>query len=123
MRNTRQREIVLDIINNSYTHPTAYDIYESCRKIISNISLGTVYRNLSFLVNEGVIKKIDIGEDICRYDSVEKKHFHFICKKCRKIIDVFDDYFVDVINIHGNIVNDYDINFSGICVECQNREE
>lgn len=49
MRNTKQRECILDIINNSYDHLNAYQVYDKAREIISNISLGTVYRNLSWL--------------------------------------------------------------------------
>ena len=43
MRNTKQRECILDIINNSYDHLNAYQVYDKAREIISNISLGTVY--------------------------------------------------------------------------------
>jgi len=123
IRNSKQREIVLDIVNHSCDHPTAYQIYESCRKVIPNISLGTVYRNLNHLVNDGLIKKIGIDDDTCRYDNTLERHSHYICKKCGKIIDVFEEYFVSIENIQGNIVSDYDISFSGICNECQREEK
>ena len=58
MRNTKQRELILNIINNSYNHPSAYDIYLECKKIIPNISLGTVYRNLNTLIETNSIQKI-----------------------------------------------------------------
>ena len=47
MRQTKQNTLILDIINNSYNHPTAYDIYLICKNEMPNISLGTVYRNLN----------------------------------------------------------------------------
>lgn len=122
IRNTKQRDMILDIVNHSCNHPTAYDIYNECRKVISNISLGTVYRNLSHLVYEGLIKKIGTDDDNCRYDNVIRRHSHFFCSECGKIIDVFEDYFVDAKDIQGNSVNDYDIKFYGVCYECQREE-
>lgn len=50
MRNTTQRNLILDIINNSCEHLTAEEVYEIARKSILNISLGTVYRDLNILV-------------------------------------------------------------------------
>jgi Fe2+ or Zn2+ uptake regulation protein len=74
---------------------------------------------LNNLVSDGMIKKIVIDEDNCRFDHIDSRHSHFICCKCGKIIDVFEDYFVNVKDIYGNIVNDYDIYFNGICKDCQ----
>lgn len=123
IRNSKQREIVLDVINHSCDHPTAYQVYEKAREIIPNISLGTVYRNLSNLVSEGLVKKIGMDEDTCRYDNTKCRHSHFICSECECIIDVFENYFIDVKDIFENIVDDYDISFKGICKKCQGKED
>jgi len=48
-RNTKQRAVILDILKKGGYHPTAEAIYHEARKVIPNISLGTVYRNLNFL--------------------------------------------------------------------------
>ena len=50
LRNTKQRDLILSIVNNSYSHPGALDIYNEAVKLIPNISLGTVYRNLNLLI-------------------------------------------------------------------------
>lgn len=55
MKNTKQKKVILDIINNSNNHLDAYQIYDEARKQISNISLGTVYRNLGGLENDNLI--------------------------------------------------------------------
>lgn len=123
IRNTKQREVILDVVNKSDYHPNTYQVYLECRRVLPNISLGTVYRNLNNLVDEGLIKRIGTDMEHCRYDHKKKRHSHFVCKKCGKIIDVFENYFVDIQDIHGNIVNDYDINFVGICLKCQKEEE
>ena len=45
---------------NDHTHPTAEVIYSHVRRIIPDISLGTVYRNLNVLVENGYIRKLNI---------------------------------------------------------------
>lgn len=120
MRNTKQKDLILKIINKSYNHPTAYDIYLECRKEIPNISLGTVYRNLNTLVETNMIQKIK-SNNIDRFDRMEN-HSHFICRKCNKIIDInkkfdFDKY------IDGNEVLNCRVILEGICEDCKGEEE
>ena len=52
---SRQRETILQVLHSTDTHPTASAVYNEVRKVIPNISLGTVYRNLAALSEEGVI--------------------------------------------------------------------
>ena len=84
MRNTTQRNLILDIINNSCNHLTAEKVHEIARKSISNISLGTVYRNLNILVELQKIRKIKTFDGKDHYDKLHIKHNHFICLKCNK---------------------------------------
>ena len=59
MKSTKQRNVILDIINNSYDHLDAYGVYEEARKKIPNISLGTVYRNLKALEDAKIIPVVE----------------------------------------------------------------
>ena len=120
MRNTRQKELILDIINKSYSHPNAYNIYLECRKEIPNISLGTVYRNLNTLVEVNKIQKIKSTDNIDRYDKI-LNHSHFICIKCNKIIDInekvdYNEY------IGNNKVLNCKLILEGLCMECIEKE-
>ena len=65
MRNTKQKELILNIINHSNTHPTAFEVYEEAKKELHNISLGTVYRNLNVLLENKKIIQIK-GKEIFR---------------------------------------------------------
>lgn len=123
MRKSKQNDLILEIINNSYNHPNAYMIYEECRKKIPNISLGTVYRNLNNLVNNMKIKRIKMPDNIDRYDRVNNFHSHFMCLKCMEIydLDFKDNFFHD--NLNGNKVLDYEISFKGICKNCLDNKE
>ena len=57
-RMTKQRSVIYDILCADYTHPTAEVIYGKTQKVLPNISLGTVYRNLNLLAEDGMIKYI-----------------------------------------------------------------
>ena len=122
MRNTKQKSLILDIINNSFNHPTAYDVYEDCIKVLPNISLGTVYRNLNTLVNLGDINRIDMPNGIARFDKI-MCHDHFICMKCGSVIDIDRNKITydDIIN--GNKVYQCKISYEGICVDCLNKSK
>ena len=119
MRNTKQRECILDIINNSYDHLNAYQVYDKAREIISNISLGTVYRNLSWLCDNDKIRFF-LVDGTFRYDRNDI-HEHFICTRCGYVIDVARDKNVKKY-INGNLVVDYEIKYRGICTKCQREE-
>ena len=120
MRNTRQRELILEIINNSYSHPSAYDIYLECMKEIPNISLGTVYRNLNTLLETNSIQKIKSTDNIDRYDKMVT-HSHFICTLCNKIIDINDKFDYNEY-VGDNKVLNCKITYEGICKKCLEKE-
>ena len=116
MRYTKQKNLIFEIVNNSYEHLNAYQVYEMARKKISNISLGTVYRNLSCLVEENKIRKIDVSGTL-RFDRNDR-HAHFVCNNCGDIIDIFNSALNNDEYIDGNLVVDYDIRLKGICKKC-----
>jgi Fe2+ or Zn2+ uptake regulation protein len=87
-RRSRQRETILRVLKNTKSHPTADWIYQKARQEIPNISLGTVYRNLRNLSQEGKIKRLTLNSSSDRYDADIAFHYHFACQKCGKIYDV-----------------------------------
>lgn len=118
MRNSKQRNLVLEIVNCSKSHPTAEDVYNECRKQISNISLGTVYRNLSQLVERGEIQRISNIDNVDHFDH-NKTHNHFICEKCNQIIDIEEPYIPKYDYILNHQVRSQWMIFKGICKDCQ----
>ena len=118
MRNSKQRDLIEQIVNSSHIHPTAEEVYELSRQSIPNISLGTVYRNLNTLANEKLIRKIKVDESKYRYDHNKDKHAHFICTKCSNIIDLNENILKGMDEFNGNIVTDIDLSLSGICKDC-----
>ena len=58
LKYSRQRESIKEFLRSRTDHPTADTVYENLRQIYPNISLGTVYRNLSLLSDIGEIRKL-----------------------------------------------------------------
>ena len=86
MRFSHQREIIYKSICSVDTHPTATEIFNMVKSKIENISLGTIYRNLEQLFKKNMIRELNL-DGISHYDGNMKSHQHFICKKCKAIID------------------------------------
>jgi len=89
-RNTRQRAVILDILRKSESsHPTADLIYREARKVLPNISLGTVYRNLNFLREQGQVHEIRTNtESSSRFECDCPPHAHFHCTRCQSVHDI-----------------------------------
>ena len=85
---SRQREAILEIVSASHSHPTAAQVYAAVKEKIPNISLGTVYRNLAQLSQNGDILMLSVGEGCERYDGNVKAHLHIHCKVCGNIFDI-----------------------------------
>lgn len=122
MRNTKQRSLVLEIVNDSYNHPTAYEIYQNCIKALPNISLGTVYRNLNVLVELGSIQQLEVPGQMTRYDR-NICHSHFVCIQCFKIIDLKESDISFKNHIDGNLVVHCKVCYEGICCDCLRKGE
>lgn len=123
MRNTRQRQVVLDIVRNTDTHPTADWVYEQARQVIPNISLGTVYRLLGRLQEEGLVVQLEAGSRKSRFDGQPGPHQHIVCERCGRIADVPD--VVDqkaterIQQTTGYRVSAHRVEWFGLCPECQ----
>lgn len=87
-RITKQRKVVLEVLSTFDSHPTADMVYEKVRERLPRISLGTVYRNLEVLAEEGIIRKLTVGNDRKRFDHDVSDHNHIRCVVCRRIDDV-----------------------------------
>ncbi len=124
-RNTIQCALVLEAVNKLRCHATADEIYEELVKEHSNISRGTVYRNLQRLCETGDIRKREIPGGADRFDHLCTNHYHTRCVKCGRVFDVDMEYMENiqdaVKDTHGFLFTGHDIVFQGICPECQRK--
>ena len=122
MKYSKQREEILKIVLDSTDHPNVNTIYERARKIIPNISLGTVYRNLNTLYENGFIRKISNPNGADHYDKTLIDHAHIYCIECNNMFDV-DANLLKNIKALVETNNKYKINkseiiFTGLCEKC-----
>jgi len=122
LKYSRQREAIKEYLSHTKEHPTADTIYMRIREIYPNISLGTIYRNLSLLVEKGEIIRINGIDGSDHYDGNTQKHYHFLCKDCQRILDLEMDS-IDHINDIANKnfpgeIEGHATYFYGRCEEC-----
>lgn len=121
MRYSRQRELVTEILKGRKDHPTADMVYSSARENDPNISLGTVYRNLKLLADEGKILTLETEDKKVHYDGDTSRHSHFICSRCGKIIDLFKPAKTpEEIKESGLKVTGEKCIYYGYCTDCLN---
>ena len=87
---TKNTKDILNLIQTSDKHLTADEIFHQIKKINSTISLSTTYRNLGLLVEEGLIRKYDIGESHLVYDKRMYDHAHAVDEK-GNVVDIIDE--------------------------------
>ena len=87
-RTTHQRRAILDVVRGPTSHPSAEDVFFAVKRRVPAISLGTVYRNLRILTEEGEIVELLTADGVRRYDDVIEPHAHVICTGCGLISDV-----------------------------------
>ena len=121
-RTTQQLTVISAAIQGDHSHPSAEDIYRRVRKVLPHISLGTVYRTLQRLVQEGKIQMFFLGERVARYDPTLIAHDHFICQHCGRVDDVWvgRDRHVNFAPLvkEGFTVTAHSLAIHGFCQQC-----
>jgi len=84
---TRQRKIVLDVVQAGDHHPTAAEVFDAARRKMPGISFATVYNSLRFLKDAGLVREIAFGNGASRYDRETDRHDHAMCSACGKLVD------------------------------------
>jgi len=121
-KRSRQRERILNLLRNTDTHPTASWIYDEIKKDFTNLSMGTVYRNINILLDQNLIQKIEAGSSFDRFDANVSTHYHFICRECGSIddlqMDVLEDLNTDLSKLTNYQAERHRLDFYGLCPSC-----
>jgi len=91
LRMTGQRKEVFEALFKQKGHFTAEQLLRDAQSLDDTVSRATVYRCLPLLVESGVIRKIDVGQDNKFYalnGSTETFKAQVICSDCEKIFDI-----------------------------------
>jgi Fur family transcriptional regulator, ferric uptake regulator len=123
VRFTKQRQAVLEVVKASSEHPDAAHVFDEVRRIVPSISLGTVYRSLDALVQEGHLIQVQQPGMATRYDARLEDHAHFICATCGEVSDVMTEL-PDLVGIVASSLPGFELReakvaFHGICERCK----
>lgn len=88
---TPQRLAIYGAIVKLNNHPTTDDIIEFIRQDHSNIAIGTVYKVLDSLVENGLVKRVKTERDVMRYDAIMENHHHLYDAGSDRIADYYND--------------------------------
>jgi Fur family peroxide stress response transcriptional regulator len=121
-KRSRQRERILDVLRGTDSHPTAAWVYDELRREFPGLSLGTIYRNLGILKDQGFVRILQSGSTFDRFDADTRPHYHFVCDRCGKVSDVSMDVSSDL-NARasaalGCAVSGHRLDFFGVCASC-----
>ncbi len=127
LRKTPQREIIREILNEKNIHPTADEVFRIVRERLPRISLGTIYRNLELMSEQGLIKVTGQGGIQRRYEGNMKEHYHLKCVSCGRL----EDAPVETISFPDDSLREksdfkilgHNLEFLGLCPECRMNDD
>ena len=85
---TRQRALILNVLQASHGHLTAEEIFVRARQTMPNIARGTVYRNLKLMEQSGEVGRLEVSDGPDLYDRTPTPHGHLLCDGCGTLSDV-----------------------------------
>ena len=127
LKYSRQRECIMQYLQSTKEHPTADMVYMHVRSQFPNISLGTVYRNLTLLADLGEIIRVDVGDNVDHFDAFVEPHYHIICETCGAVEDVWlpveERLVSDAAKHYDGKITSEAVFFKGVCSNCLNKTE
>lgn len=123
----RKRDAILTCVRHTTVHPSADWVYARLKPDYPDLSLGTVYRNLSLFKEQGLIASLGTVQGVERFDGNTDPHVHFICARCGAVLDlegmaVPRELQIRAARIAGGRVNSCHLSFSGTCGQCKKEE-
>ncbi|HNS23110.1 MAG TPA: transcriptional repressor [Sedimentisphaerales bacterium] len=97
MKVTHQRVEIFQELAGSAEHPDAETIFQKVSRHMPSISRDTVYRTLSTLEDEGLVRKVEPLFESARYDANLDRHHHFICTVCGLVSDFYSQALDDLL--------------------------
>src|SRR5580704_4750519 len=127
VRLTRQRRLLLDLIDNSGLHLDADTLYQMAKEKDPKLNRVTVYRTLKLLKQGGLVDELDLAHfesEKHYYETrLKQEHAHVICLRCGRVEEFFGEMLQNMRNQVGSQFG-FEIvfartEFGGYCSHCQ----
>lgn len=124
----RKRSAILSCLQQTTTHPSAEMVHDMLQEEHPDISLATVYRNLSLFKTQGLIQSLGMIHGIERFDANTRPHVHFVCNCCSAIMDLHQmdapqRLCSEAAHHIGGQVDSCQLMFFGTCQSCLAKQE
>ena len=126
----RKRDAILTCLRQTKVHPSADWVFAQLKPEIPDLSLGTVYRNLTLFKEQGLITSLGTVGGVERFDGDTHSHAHFVCTCCDRVQDLEEIPHLPSLRKAaeqdlGSRIDGCQITLTGLCRECihQNKEE
>ena len=129
LRDTPQRELILETFLKREEHISAEELYDVIKKRDPSIGQATVYRNLKLLTEAGLAREVVFGDGVVRYEHNYKHphHDHLICRGCGKTVEVVDSVIEElqkrVAEQFGFELTDHAMYLYGNCEDCKTKRK
>ena len=126
-RMTKQKQLVMDVLQSGIYHPSIEEIYDKAVAIDSSIGKATIYRNVHSLVKQGLLNELILSDGVKYYDINTIYHVHFYCVKCHTLEDIFDPSIPTKLKKIGKdysfSIKNSNLILEGICKNCGGIDE
>lgn len=124
LKYTPERRMLLLEVLATPQHFEAEQLLIAMRQSGKRVAKATIYRTLPLLADCGIIKQVQFGDKLARYEHIlgQAPHDHMVCRRCRRIIE-FDSFEVDTLRDaiagrHGFEADGHRFQITGLCVGC-----
>ncbi len=124
LKYTPERRVLLEEVLSTQQHFEAEQLLIALRQAGKRVAKATIYRTLPLLVDCGIIKQVQFGDKLARYEHIlgQAPHDHMVCTRCRRIIE-FDSAEVDqlrdqIASRHGFEPAGHRFQITGVCSVC-----
>ena len=132
LKNTRQREVILEAFLSSERHMAVEDLLSAVQKRMSGVGHATIYRTMKLFIDAGIAHERRFGDGQARYEPVipGEHHDHLICELCGLIIE-FEDPVIEerqerIAEQHGFRLTSHRHDIFGRCLDtvaCSERQK
>ncbi len=125
LRMTPQRRAIVRQILSTPGHFSADDLVTALDQTQEEASRATIYRLIPALVELGILREVEHGDDHSHYEVVSDPahHEHLICQCCGEVIEfvcpAIEGAIIGVCREHHFRHYQHGLEITGLCRECQ----